>query len=81
MSPSSLTATDWDTSVAKTLWSGHGDKIKHALKVLIAASIAESKHIGSRTWGNADDRVKATNFALLAVVGLYKADPWFDGLY
>jgi hypothetical protein len=26
--------------------------------VLIAASIAESKHIGSRSWGDADDRVK-----------------------
>ena len=34
--------------------------------MLIAASIAESKHIGSRTWGDADDRVKATNLALLA---------------
>jgi hypothetical protein len=44
----------------------HDDKIKHALKVLIAASFAESKHIGSRTWGDADDRVKATNLALLA---------------
>ena len=31
-----------------------------------AASLAESKHIGSRTWGDADDRVKATNLALLA---------------
>ena len=38
----------------------HDDKVKHALKVLIAASLAESKHIGSRTWGDADDRVKAT---------------------
>jgi hypothetical protein len=45
---------------------GHDDKIKHALKVLIAASLAESKHIGSRTWGDADDRLKATNLALLA---------------
>ena len=44
----------------------HDDKVKHALKVLIAASLAESKHIGSRTWGDADDRVKATNLALLA---------------
>ena len=34
--------------------------------MLIAASLAESKHIGSRTWGDADDRVKATNLALLA---------------
>ena len=48
------------------LVGGHDDKIKHALKVLIAASLAESKHIGSRTWGDADDRVKATNLALLA---------------
>ena len=48
------------------LVGGHDDKIKHALKVLIAASLAESKHIGSRTWGDADDRVKATNRALLA---------------
>jgi Peptidase family M41 len=30
---------------------GHDDKIKHALKVLIAASLAESKHIGCRTVG------------------------------
>jgi hypothetical protein len=48
------------------LVGGHEDKIKHALKVLIAASLAESKHIGSQTWGDADDRVKATNPALLA---------------
>jgi hypothetical protein len=45
---------------------GHDDKIKHALKVLIAASLAESKHIGFQSWGDADDRVKAMNFALLA---------------
>ena len=43
---------------------GHDDKIKHALKVLIAASLAESMRVGSRTWGDADDRVKATNLAL-----------------
>ena len=48
------------------LVGGHDDKIKHALKVLIAASLAESKHIGSPTWGDADDRLKATNLALLA---------------
>ena len=48
------------------LIEGHDDKIKHALKVLIAASLAESKHVGSRTWGDADDCVKATNLALLA---------------
>ena len=48
------------------LVGGHDDKIKHALKVLIAASVAESKHIGSRTWGDADDSVKATNLALSA---------------
>jgi hypothetical protein len=48
------------------LAGGHDDKIKHALKVLIAASLAESKHIRCRTWGDADDRVKATNLALLA---------------
>jgi hypothetical protein len=45
---------------------GHDDKIEHALKVLIGASLAESKHIGSRTWGDADDRVKAMNLAQLA---------------
>ena len=44
----------------------HDDKIKHTLKVLIAASLAESTRIGSRTWGDADDRVKATNLAQLA---------------
>jgi len=47
----------------------HGDNIKHALMVLIAAGLAESKHVGSRTWGDADDRVKATNLALLATDG------------
>ena len=45
---------------------GHDDKIKHALKVLIAARLSEGKHVGSPTWGDADDRVKATNLALLA---------------
>jgi hypothetical protein len=34
--------------------------------VLIAASLAESKHIDSQSWGDADDRVKATSLALLA---------------
>ena len=48
------------------LVGGNDHKIKHALQVLIAASLAESKHIGSRTWGDADDRVKVTNLALLA---------------
>jgi Peptidase family M41 len=48
------------------LVGAHDDKIKHALMVLIAASLAESKHNGSRTWGDADDRVKATDLALLA---------------
>ena len=51
------------------LAGGHDDKIKHALKVLIAASIAESKHVGSQTSGDGDDRVKATNLALLATDG------------
>ena len=45
---------------------GNDDKIEHALKVLIAASFAEGKRIGCPTWGDADDRVKATNLALLA---------------
>ena len=48
------------------LVGGNDDKIKYALQVLIAASLAESKHIGSRTWGDADDRVKVTDLALLA---------------
>jgi hypothetical protein len=48
------------------LIGGHHDKIKHALKVLIAAGLAEGRHIGSETWGDADDRAKATNLALLA---------------
>jgi hypothetical protein len=34
--------------------------------VLIAARLSEGKHVGSPTWGDADDRVKATNLALLA---------------
>ena len=29
-------------------------------------SLAESKHVGTRTRGDADDRVKATNLALMA---------------
>jgi hypothetical protein len=46
---------------------GHSNKIKHALKVLIAARLAEGKHTGSPDiWGDADDRVKATDIALLA---------------
>ena len=45
---------------------GHDDKIKHALKVLIAANPADSKHIESQSRGDADDRVKAMNLALLA---------------
>ena len=48
------------------LVGGNDHKIKHALQVLLAASLAESKHIGSRTWGDADERVKVTNLALLA---------------
>jgi hypothetical protein len=49
------------------LVGGHDDKIRHALKILIAASLAESRHIGSQSWGDADDRLKAMNLALLAV--------------
>jgi len=46
---------------------GHHDKIEHALKVLIAARLAEGRQVGSgEGWGDADDRVKATNLALLA---------------
>ena len=49
------------------LIGGHDDKIEHALKVLIAASFAEGRHVGgSQLWGDADDRVKAKNLALLA---------------
>ena len=48
------------------LIGGHDHNIEHALKVLIAASVAEGRHVGSRTWGDADDRVKATNLALSA---------------
>jgi hypothetical protein len=45
----------------------HHHKVEHALQVLIAARLAESKHASSRDiWGDADDRVKATNLALLA---------------
>ena len=47
------------------LVGGHDDRIEHALKVLIAARLAEGRHVGSATWGDADDRVKATNLALL----------------
>lgn len=48
------------------LMGGHDDKIKHALRVLLGARLAEGRHLGSPTWGDADDRVKATNLALLA---------------
>lgn len=48
------------------LVGGHDDKIEHALKVLIAARLSEGKHVGCPTWGDTDDRVKATNLALLA---------------
>ena len=49
------------------LVGGHDDKIKHALKVLIAARLAEGRHTGARDiWGDAGDRVKGTNIALLA---------------
>jgi hypothetical protein len=48
------------------LIGGHDHNIEHALKVLLAASLAEGRHVGSRTWGDADDRVKATNLALMA---------------
>jgi hypothetical protein len=41
------------------------EKIEHALKVLIAAGLSEGKHLGCPTWGDADDRVKAKNLALL----------------
>ena len=44
----------------------HDEKIKHALQVLIAASLAEGKHLGSPTWGDAEDRARATDLALLA---------------
>ena len=48
------------------LIGGHDNKIEHALKVLMAANLAEGRHVRSQTWDNADDRVKATNLALLA---------------
>ena len=48
------------------LIEGNDDKIEHALKVLIAAGLAEGRHFGSPTWGDADDRVKAKNLALFA---------------
>jgi len=45
----------------------HDQKIEHALQVLIAARLADGKHTGSPDiWSDADDRVKATNIALLA---------------
>jgi len=48
------------------LAGGHDERIEHALKVLIAARLAEGRHVAFATWGDADDRVKATNLALLA---------------
>ena len=41
------------------LIGGHDNRIEHALKVLIAAGLAEGRHFGSPTWGDADDRVNA----------------------
>jgi hypothetical protein len=37
-----------------------------ALIVDLPAGLAEGKHLGCPTWGDADDRVKAKNLALLA---------------
>jgi hypothetical protein len=49
------------------LVGGNDHSIEHALKVLISARLAEGKYTGSReVWGDAGDRVKATNIALLA---------------
>ena len=45
---------------------GQDNRFKHAIKVLIAAGLAEGKHVGSPSWGDSDDRVKVTNLALLA---------------
>ena len=45
---------------------GQDNKIEHALKVLIAARLAEGKHAGSTSWSDSDDRVRATNLALSA---------------
>jgi ATP-dependent Zn protease len=48
------------------LIGAHADKIKHALKVLVAAGLAEGRQVGSKTWGDADDRARATELALMA---------------
>lgn len=48
------------------LMAGHADKIRHALEVLIAASLAEAKHFGWSTWGDAGDCAQAKSLALLA---------------
>jgi hypothetical protein len=48
------------------LMGDHDEKINHALQVLFAASLAEGKHLGSPTWGDAEDRARATDLALLA---------------
>jgi len=48
----------------------HEQKVEHALKVLIAARLAEGKCNGSEgIWGDAEDRVRATNIALSATDG------------
>jgi hypothetical protein len=51
------------------LIGAHADKIEHALKVLIGAGLAEARQIGSKTWGDADDRASATRLALQATNG------------
>jgi hypothetical protein len=47
------------------LITGRDSKIEDTLKLLAAASLAEGQHLGCSTWGDADDRVRAKNLALL----------------
>jgi ATP-dependent Zn protease len=51
------------------LIGAHADKIEHALKVLIGAGLAEGRQVGSKSWGDADDRASATKLALSATDG------------
>jgi Peptidase family M41 len=45
---------------------GRDSKIEDAIKVLVAASLSEGTLLGRLTWGDAEDRARAKNLALLA---------------
>lgn len=46
------------------LVAGRDSSIEDAMKVLMAASLSEGKHLGRASWGDAEDRVVARKLAL-----------------